>query len=144
MDSTTLQSKPPDSSPAQQDQPANRTGSVLAFPPQSESSERRLLRSFITGKQANQKSKRKAKDLLSKYTKCYWPISVGARVAGVSNGRIVQGVILGTKARPWRAAAFRRKGFAGCWILLDSVKRVVGNELRPIQEVNAANGQDNV
>jgi hypothetical protein len=135
MGNTTLQLPFPDPSNVQKDQPANHAGSVIAFPSMDQSSRPRLLRSLVAGKQGNQKPARKAKELLSKYIKSSWSFTVGAKVAAVSDGEIVQGTILGTKAKPWRPAAFWRKGFAGCWILLDSGERVVAYELRPIHEI---------
>jgi hypothetical protein len=131
VDNRDFQSYPPDSKPPEQGQPANRAGTVIAFPLRSQSSEWRLLR-FLTGKQANQKPQPKAKELLSKHTKSCWALTVGARVAAIADGRIVQGVILGRQGKPWRAAAFHRGGFSGCWILLDSGERIVAHGLRPI------------
>jgi len=86
----------------------------------------------------------KSKKMVSKHTKTYWSPIVGARVAAISGGKIVLGVVIGTKAKPMFAAAFRRRGFAGCWIQLDSGERVVANELRPVQEVQTAKGEEDV
>lgn len=56
----------------------------------------------------------------------------GEGVAALADGRIVQGTVVGVKDDPGRPAAFTRRGFCGCWLLLDDGRRVVGNELRPI------------
>jgi hypothetical protein len=133
MDDTAFQLQLPDPGPERQDQPAVLTGSVLDFPSPCELSARCVLRSFTKREQINPKHQHKAKKLLSKHTQPYWPLIVGVRVAAISGGKIVQGVILGTQARPLWPAAFRRKGFAGCWIQLDSGERVVGYELRPLE-----------
>ena len=144
MGDTSFQFQSPDTNPEGQDQPAVLTGSVLDFPPPCELSARYLLRSFTEKEQIKPKRRSKAKKLLSKFTKPYWPLVVGARVAAISGGKIVQGVIMGTKAHPLWPAAFRRKGFAACWIRLDTGQRTVGYELRPIQANQTTRGQENV
>jgi len=133
MDESASQIQSLDHGPERRNQENHSIRLVLPFPSPSDLSARCLLRSFTKPEQINLKHRRKAKKLLSKHTKPYWPLFVGARVAAISDGKIVRGAILATKAHPLRPAAFRRKGFAGCWILLDSGERVVGYELRPIE-----------
>jgi hypothetical protein len=135
MDKATPDFHPPDSGFAPEDGAENPKGSLLAFPPHCQTPDRRLLRSFMRSKQVNQKPERKTTRLISKHAQCYGHFIVGSRVAAISDGKIVQGTILGTKAKPWRPAAFWRKAFAGCWILLDSGERVVAYELRPIHVI---------
>ncbi len=142
MDHTSYQIHDSDPCREPQDRQETRTGSVLDFPIPSERLARRALHSFANREQASRKKPNKAKKLLRKQANQYWPLVVGARVAAISGGAIVQGTIAGTKAHPIRPAAFRRKGFAGCWSLLDSGEHVVGYDLRPLQDAHSAKGQE--
>ena len=77
-------------------------------------------------------TERKAAQLISKHAPKGWQFRVGDHVAGRSADRIVQGIILGTKWKPQRPAAFFRDAFTACWLLLDNGEKLVANELRPV------------
>jgi hypothetical protein len=108
-------------------------GRLLVFKLQSPSDEPGVYRLLLHNESSGGIPERKVAQLVSKHAPGHWRPMVGARVAALSEGRIVQGVILGIRAKPWRPAAFYRRGFTGCWILLDTGTKIVANEMRPIK-----------
>lgn len=111
---------------------SGRRGKLLIFERPADVGRLRARRLARRGRLLIAGSKPKERRLISKYSPPNWSMMVGARVAAFSDGRIVQGTILGVKDKPSRPAAFARRGFCGCWLLLDDGRKVVGNELRPI------------
>jgi hypothetical protein len=89
-------------------------------------------------------SKNKPRQLISKHAPRNWHPRVGSRVAARTDGRIVQGSVLGVKSKPWHVAAFSDECFTGCWLLLDDGTRIVVNELRPIQAMEIVKGLPDV
>ena len=110
-------------------------GTLLVFKRPGPTDEHAILQLNRLGPPPCAVARRKVPQLISKHAPRNWRPRVGTRVAGLSEGRIIQGVVLGVKAKPWQAATFCRHNFYGCWLLLDSGKKIVANELRPILEV---------
>jgi len=112
--------------------PPRSLGKLLFFKPKAPIDEPATCRLTWQSNLPGGNAKRMLGMLVSKHAPPNWRPRVGSRVAALSEGRIVQGIVLGVKSKPWRPAAFFRKNFTGCWLLLDSGKRRVANELRPI------------